>query len=211
MKLYSCHNIPKLLLTSALAICAVVGYWGAVAWTPSFIDQISHINAVNEKSAANFCMSIGGIAGCFFTPLLLRYFGIANGLKISFLGTLLSAAAIFLSFKTYSPLLSLLCLIEGFFGIQSFNLLSIWVPQIFGASLRGTASWHSLGHSQVRCCRLHSILYSVNVLFDGSYGITVCCIASACYLPGILFASFIKEAWAIPSDKQFGSSPLPNT
>jgi MFS family permease len=66
---FSRDNILKLLLTTGLGTCAIVGYWAAVAWIPSWIDQISHVNAVDQKSAATFWMSMGGIAGCFFTPL----------------------------------------------------------------------------------------------------------------------------------------------
>ncbi len=191
--IFNKDNTPKLLLATALGTCAIVGYWAGVAWIPSWIDQISHINALDQKSAATFWMGIGGLAGCFFTPLLIRYSGMSNALRISFFGTLLVVLGMLFSFKVYSPLILLLCLAEGFIGIQMFNLLCIWTPQVFNINLRGTAS--GITWAIGRLIAAGTMLCSTQLItsFHGSYAMMAAFIAGVCYLSGILLASFVKE------------------
>lgn len=178
----------RLLVTALLGASAVVGYWACVAWIPAWVNQLMASEAINERSTATTIFSVGGLAGCFMTPLLLDYIGRKNTMILAFGGGLLATVLMFLTVKTYGTELMLWCLAVGILTNIQFTALQIYIPEAFGTQVLGTATGIIFGAGRIFAVALALCGAQLIAFYGGSYAMASATLSLA-YAVGFI-ASF---------------------
>lgn len=182
----------KLIATALLSMSAIVGYWACVAWLPAWVNQLTGSVAIGERSVATTIFSIGGLVGCFATPLILDRLGRANTFKISFAGALITAVVMFISVKTYGPALLAWAFMLGVFTNLQFSALQIYIPEVFPTSMLATAAGICYGGARIFSASLTLFGAQLIALYGGSYGYASATIACV-YILGVIAAYFVLE------------------
>lgn len=182
----------QLWMTALCAMCAIIGWWGCISWIAPWINQLTGTLAVDERSMGTTMVSIGNLVGCVAVPLLLLKISRVNLLKLSFLGCWLSSTIMFLTVKSYGLTLLAWCFAVGFFGIVSFVVLVVYIPEAFAASYRATASGFTFGFGRILAAVAAVGGGQLISLFGGSYAYSAATIALI-YLLGTLIAFKLPE------------------
>ncbi len=183
----------KLMITALCATCAVIGWWGCISWIAPWINQLTGGLAVEERSIGTTAVSIGNLVGCFATPLLLGKIGRAQLLRYSFLGCWISATVMFLTIKSYGIALLAWCFTVGFFGILPFVVLIVYLPEVFPASCRATASGFTFSSGRFLAAAVAVGSGQLIGMFGGSYAYSAGAVAIV-YLIGMILSFKLPES-----------------
>ena len=134
---------------SVLLTVAIIGLWAGAVYEPSAIIQLakraglSTVQAVRLVSYGTAVLSIGTIIGCVAAPWLAELIGRKKALAAYYVGMLVVIAAAFgwafyLPDATALPVFIALLFFLGLFS-GNFAIFSLWLPELFGTEVRGTA------------------------------------------------------------------------
>ncbi len=134
---------------SILLTVAIIGLWAGAVYEPSAIIQLAKraglptVQAVRLVSYGTAVLSIGTIIGCVAAPWLAELIGRKKALAAYYVGMLVVIAAAFgwafyLPDATALPVFIGLLFFLGLFG-GNFAIFSLWLPELFGTEVRGTA------------------------------------------------------------------------
>jgi MFS family permease len=182
----------KLFWTASFAMSAIVGYWACVAWLPAWVNQLTGDIAIGERSTATTLFSIGGLVGCFLTPLILDRLGRKNTVKLSFVGGLIAAVTMFVTIKTFGLPLLLWAFALGVFTNVQFTTLQIYIPEVFPTSMLATAAGVCYGAGRVFSACLALCGGQLIAFYGGSYALASATL-SLVYIVGVIAAFFIME------------------
>ena len=182
----------KLIWTAAIAMSAIVGFWACVAWLPAWVNQLTGDIAIGERSTATTLFSIGGLVGCFVTPLILDRLGRKNTLKLSFAGGLIAAVTMFVTVKTFGLPLLLWAFALGVFTNVQFTTLQIYIPEVFPTSMLATAAGVCYGAGRIFSAALAICGGQLIAIYGGSYALASATL-SLIYIVGVVAAFFIVE------------------
>jgi MFS family permease len=182
------------LVGTALAVIATVGYQGALQWVPSWISAMLHAqgapSAIPQVSLITTVLNFGGMIGCVILPLVAEHSGRKRALLIYFLGAVIFIPTTFFLARTFLQAL-LISPLMGFFGAGVFAGFAIYFPELFPTALRATA--------QGFCYNFARVLSAVAPLAVGAivsaYGSFAPAIAvvSLVYALGLLVLMFARE------------------
>ncbi len=134
---------------SALLTIAIVGLWAGAVYEPTAIVFLSRQAGMAPPDAAKMAsygtalLSIGTILGCIAAPWLAERLGRRPTLALYYLGMMVTIAAAFgwafyLPTGTALPAFMTVLFFLGVFG-GNFAIFSLWLPELFGTEVRGTA------------------------------------------------------------------------
>jgi len=134
-------------------------------------------------------MILSGIVG----GLLVRRFGHKLCLSLSFALAFLCATGMFLTTKTFGPVLLFWILCVGFFAHFPFVVLWIYIPELFEARIRGTA--FGFTHNIGRFAAAIAVLASGALInmFGGSYALAASAVASI-YIVGVVMTIWMPKS-----------------
>jgi len=182
----------KLIWTAMIAMSAIVGFWACVSWLPAWVNQLTGDIAISERSTATTLFSIGGLVGCFVTPLILDRLGRKNTLKLAFAGGLIAAVTMFVTVKTFGlPLLAWAFALGVFTNVQ-FTTLQIYIPEVFPTSMLATAAGVCYGAGRIFSASLAICGGQLIAIYGGSYALASATL-SLVYVVGVVAAFFIVE------------------
>jgi MFS family permease len=159
----------RLLVTALLGTSAVIGYWACVAWIPAWVNQLTGGLAVAERSTATTVFSVGGLVGCFATPLIINRLGRANTFKLAFGGGLLATLGMFLLVKSYGTPLMVWCFVAGILINMQWAGLQIYIPEAFKTNVLATATGVCFGAGRIFAAVLAVCGGQLIAIYDGSY------------------------------------------
>ena len=191
-QIFNHHNIGKTILVTALASTAIVGFWAVLSWIPPWINQLVGTAAVQERSTVSIALNIGGIISGILAGSTIIIFGRRASFFFCFLGALICCLATFLTTKTYDNALIIWAFFIGFFAVQAFSLLFIYVPELFETKLRATAFGFCIQVGRLTAAAAALLGGQLISAFHGSYAMAAACI-SLFYLVGIAASVFIKN------------------
>lgn len=194
----------RLLVTALLGASAVVGYWACVAWIPAWVNQLTASEAINERSMATTIFSVGGLAGCFLTPLMLDRIGRKNTMKVAFGGGFLATICMFLTVKSYGPELMAWCLAVGILTNIQFTALQIYIPEAFGTQVLGTATGIIFGAGRIFAVALALCGAQLIALYGGSYAMASATLSLA-YAVG-----FVASFWLYKTSGEVAGITAPS-
>ena len=146
--IFNRQNRRQTAVMSALLTVAIVGLWAGAVYEPTAIVFLSRQAGLQAPQAAKMVsygtglLSIGTVLGCIAAPILAERFGRRSTLAAYYIGMMVTIAAAF-GWAFYLPANALpnfmaLLFVLGLFG-GNFALFSLWLPELFVTSVRGTA------------------------------------------------------------------------
>ncbi len=150
------------LLSGALIFGAVlIGLWGIFGWLPTWVQSLlpTGESGQTERGITMMLLGTGGILGGIASGFLVRTFGPRRTLMSTFAACIGACALLFLTNRTFSPIIyGELALLALFFGISQGSLSS-YVPALFPVSIRATATGF--------CFNVGRLFTATAVLFTG--------------------------------------------
>jgi MFS family permease len=182
----------KVLCITALATTAIVGYWAALAWIPSWISQLVGNAAVTERSITAIAMNIGAIAFTLFGGKLVHKFGRQRSLQLAFFLSFLTISSMFGCFHQYGLPVLAMAFLAGGFATLPFTILFIYVPEIFPVQARSTAFGVSVQTGRLVAAAASILGGQLISWFGGSYGAAGLTLSSI-YLFGVVACRFMPQ------------------
>lgn len=182
----------RLLVVTLIGTSAVIGYWACVAWIPAWVNQLTGTAAINERSIATVLFSIGGLFGCFITPIVCEKLGRKMCFKIAFGGGLIATAGMFILIKSYGPALLASCFVSGFLINMQWAGLQIYIPEAFKTSVLATATGICFGAGRIFAAVLAISGGQLIAIYNGSYAMA-CATLALVYCIGFIAAFWLHE------------------
>ena len=132
------RRVSLLLLMS---ISTVVGWWSASTWIPQYAAELSAKAVWPFQTAASsvvLMFSAGAFVGYICMGILADRLGRKPAIWLYYLGSLVSSLFLFL-LVTERPTLLIAAAANGFFTTGQFSWLTIYLPELFPTSVRGSA------------------------------------------------------------------------
>lgn len=186
------RNRRTIIVVTLLATSAIVGYWAGVSWMPAWINQLTGHEAVNERSTATLCMSIGGFLGALLLPVMVNNFRYSTVFKIGFVASLIAAIGTFTLIKSYGPAVNCCAFAVGVATYIPFIGLQIYIVDAFATELRGTASGIAWSFGLIIAGLAALMTAPLIATFGGSYVTAAACV-SLVYLLGVVSAFFVRQ------------------
>src|SRR5882757_9491765 len=197
--IFSGANRRRTLVNAALLTVSIVGLWAGTVYEPTAIITLAKQGGMDQLHAARMAsmgtalLSVGTILGCLVAPVLCEALGRRGSLAIFFVGM---AVCIWLSFgwafylpnglATFIAVLFFL----GFFG-GNFAIYSLWLPEQYGSSVRGTAFAFTTSFGRLIGAGVNFLL-GWAIQQHGSLGLPVACTALA-FIVGLAIVPFAAE------------------
>ncbi|MBY0356485.1 MAG: MFS transporter [Candidatus Obscuribacterales bacterium] len=190
--LFNKENCYKTWVVAALTSSAIIAWWAVLSWIPAWVNQLTGDLAVEQRSLAMFAKDFGMILSGLLGGVLIRKLGYAKCIGSCFAISFCCAVGMFLTTKTFSPILLVWILSLGFFAHVPFVVLWSYIPELFTARIRSTAFGftYNIGRLLAALAALGSgwLIQA----FSGSYAIAASTFASI-YLFGVLAAFFMPK------------------
>lgn len=191
--LFNKANFRKTLIVSMLTSSAIIGWWSVLAWIPAWINQITGLLAINERSSVMFCKDFGMILSGILGSWMIVKLGYRKTMGLSFILALFTTVSMFLSIKGFTPAIFAWVTAVGFFAHVPFVLLWAYIPELYETRIRSTAFGvtYNIGRILAAFCALGSgeLIRS----FSGNYALAAACLASI-YLVGFAVSFVMPEA-----------------
>ncbi|HBK07066.1 MAG TPA: MFS transporter [Acetobacteraceae bacterium] len=147
--IFSPRYLRRTITMSALLTIAIVGLWAGAVYEPTAIVFLSRQAGMALPQAAKMAsygtglLSIGTILGCILAPWAAERFGRRPTLAVYFVGMMVTIAlafgwAFYLPTGSALPAFMAVLFFLGLFG-GNFAIFSLWLPELFGTEVRGTA------------------------------------------------------------------------
>ncbi len=159
---------------------------------PAWINQLTGNEAVNERSTATLCMSVGGFLGALLLPFMVNHLKYCAVFKIGFIASLVTAVSTFMLIKTYGPAVNYAAFAVGVATYIPFIALQIYIVDAFKTELRGTASGIAWSFGRVIAGLAALMTGPLIAAFGGSYGTAAACV-SLIYILGLTAAFFVRQ------------------
>jgi MFS family permease len=192
VQIFNKENIVQTLKVSFITSVMIIGYWAVLAWVPPWINQLTGTSAIVERSLAAALFNVGAITGNCLSGSIINFMGRRKSFMIFFMGAFISASTMFLTIKSFGPILLAAMTIAGFFASGIFGYIYIYTPELFKARIRGTAFGFSMQVGRFAAAIAALISGQLIAFFNGSYAIAAACL-SAVYLLGFIAAFFLPE------------------
>ena len=193
--LFSKH-LRKSIVVLVLASVAIVNWWAVLSWVPAWVNRLTGSRAGTEISVVSFSMYLGSILSCLCAVSMLPVLRRRRSLAIAFAGSLALDLLMFLCVKTYGIALIVLAFGAGAFAGLPFLFLYTTVPELFPATVRGTAFGISIQTGRTLAAAAALVGGQLIAAFHGSYPIAGSFVALSNAL-GFLVA------WLIPEDENY--------
>jgi len=158
--IFSEAHRTNIIMGSIIFGTMLIGLWAIFSWLPTWIQSlVTDGDAQKPRGISMMMMGIGGLAGGFFSGLLINTLGLRKSMLLCF-GV--SAGMSFVLFKintVISPIIYAEVLVLALFFGASQGVLSVYIPNLFPVSIRGTATGF--------CFNIGRLFTAAAVLFVG--------------------------------------------
>lgn len=201
----------NLLLGSIIYGAVLVGLWGLFSWLPTWVHGLlgGASDGQAERGLTMMLLGMGGIIGGSFSGFLMRKWGSHYTLLFTFAGLIFCCGMLFLTNRTFSPVIyAEMAFLAMFFGISQ-GALSGYVPALFPAEIRATATGICFN-----ICRFFtaSAVFFVGTLVHWLGGFSNALLTFAlAFVVAIVAAFFSPETEKEPQTGSGNLDPLPET
>jgi len=190
--LISPENIRKTVIVSMLTSCAIIAWWAVLSWIPSWINQITGDLAVEQRSHVMFFKDIGMILSGILGGFIISKLGYRKCMGWTFTLAFIATVAMFMSFKTFTPMIFPFILAVGFFAHVPFVLLWGYIPELFQTRIRGTAFGITYNVGRLVAAAAAVLSGELIKVFGGSYATAASCVACI-FLLGTIVSFFMPK------------------
>jgi MFS family permease len=181
--------------------CIIFGLWSSNFWAPTVVitklvaGGATQAHALRMGAVAGLITNLGTLTGCLLMPWITGWFGSRRWTAVLFfVGSLVSVVV---SYEVVIERLDSLTLflivlpILGFFTNGVFGLFTIWLPEMFPSTLRGTGSGFAFSMGRVLGAAGPTLIGALAAA-TGSYPLAIS-LLSAIYIIGLPFIAMAPE------------------
>ena len=190
--LFSKENIRKTCIVSMLTSCAIITWWAVLSWIPSWVNQITGNLAVEARSHVMFFKDIGMIMSGILGGLIITKLGYRKCMGWTFTLAFIATVTMFMSFKTFSPLIFPCIFAVGFFAHVPFVLLWGYIPELYETRIRSTAFGVTYNVGRLIAAVATLISGELMRVLGGSYAMAASSIAGV-FLIGTVVSFFMPK------------------
>ncbi|MBZ5855919.1 MFS transporter [Flavihumibacter profundi] len=198
--IFAVHYNKDLVIGSVIFGAMLIGLWAIFSWLPTWIQSlITNGDGQKERGLSMMMLGMGGLTGGFLSGWLTNAIGLRKSMILCFS---VCAVLSFLLFKTnavFSPIIYVeIIILALFFGVSQ-GVLSVYIPNLFPVSIRGTATGF--------CFNIGRLFTATAVLFVGVLVSTLggfgnsLFIFSLVFVVGLIVTIFSKKSQDVLSDK----------
>jgi MFS family permease len=199
--IFSRQYVGRTVIMSALLTISIIGLWAGAVYEPTAIIFLSRAAGMDLPSAAKMVsygtglLSIGTILGSIAATWLAERVGRRPTLALYYLGMMVAIAtafgwAFYLPVGTALPTFMAILFFLGLFG-GNFAIFSLWLPELFGTDVRGTAFAFCTSIGRFIGAGVNFVL-AVGIAAMGTLGIPIALTAIA-FGVGLLVIPFARE------------------
>ncbi|MBC7850892.1 MAG: MFS transporter [Chitinophagaceae bacterium] len=189
---FSSGYSSTLLNGSVIFGTMLIGLWAIFSWLPTWIHTLVLSGDGHEERGLSMMMlGIGGLAGGFLSGWLMNAIGIRRSLILCFVVCAVMSLVLFKTNAVFATIILVEIAILAFFFGLSQGILSVYIPDLFPVSIRGTATGF--------CFNTGRLLTGTAVLFVGvlvtqlgGYG-NALLIFSSVFVIGLIVTIFTKQ------------------
>lgn len=139
---FSKESRGNLIIGSLIFGSVLIGLWAIFSWLPTWVQSLlpSGSDGQKERGITMMLLGIGGISGGMVSGFLIKKLGAKRTLAFTFSGCFVACVVLFLTNKTFTPVIYIeTAFLSLFFGISQGSL-SGFIPELFPVSIRATAT-----------------------------------------------------------------------
>lgn len=139
---FSKESQGNLAIGSLIFGSVLIGLWAIFSWLPTWVQSLlpSGSDGQKERGITMMLLGIGGILGGMISGFLIKKLGAKRTLAMTFSGCFIACVILFLTNKTFTPVIYLeTAFLSLFFGISQGSL-SGFIPELFPVNIRATAT-----------------------------------------------------------------------
>lgn len=186
------ENLRKTCIVSMLTSCAIIAWWAVLSWIPSWINQITGDLAVEQRSHVMFFKDIGMILSGILGGLIITKLGYRKCMGWTFALAFIATVTMFMSFKTFTPLIFPFIMAVGFFAHVPFVLLWGYIPELYATRIRGTAFGITYNVGRLVAAAAAVLSGELIKVFNGSYATAASTVACV-FLLGTIVSFFMPK------------------
>lgn len=157
---FSGHHTTDLLFGSVIFGTMLIGMWAIFSWLPTWIQSlISSGDAQEERGLSMMMLGMGGLTGGFLSGWLTNAIGPRKSMLLCFTVCMILSFILFKTNASFSPVIYAEIVILALFFGASQGVLSVYIPNLFPVSIRGTATGF--------CFNIGRLFTATAVLFVG--------------------------------------------
>ncbi len=179
----------NLLVGTTLFGATLVGLWAVFSWMPTWVQSLfaNPADGGPERGVVMMLLGGGGIVGGCFSGLVANRLGYRRTLLLTFGGSFVTCVLLFATNHTFSPVIyAETAALALFFGISQ-GALSAYVPALFPAAIRATATG--------LCFNLGRLLTATAVFFVGTLVVVLGGYGNAVLVFSLTFLLGAGVAW----------------
>lgn len=158
--IFSIHYRYRLLTGSIIFGTMLIGLWAIFSWLPTWVQTLIVVgNGQEERGISMMMLGMGGLTGGFLSGWLANAIGLRKSMLLCFLVSVICSIILFKTNSTFSPIVYIEILVMALFFGASQGILSVYIPNLFPVSIRGTATGF--------CFNIGRVVTATAVLFVG--------------------------------------------
>ena len=158
--LFSGSHIKDLILGSVIFGTMLIGLWAIFSWLPTWMQTlITSGDGQKERGIGMMMLGMGGLIGGFVSGWLINAFGARNSMLVCFSVCAVLSFVLLKTNTVFSAIIYVEIAVLAFFFGASQGVLSVYIPNLFPVSIRGTATGF--------CFNIGRLFTATAVLFVG--------------------------------------------
>ena len=199
ISLFDTENKNNIISGSLIFGTMLIGLWAIFSWMPTWVQSLFPTEDLGrqERGVTMMILGSGGIVGGALSGYLINLIGYKRTILLTFAGSFVMCFVLFKTNDTFSYLVYLeTALLAFFFGISQ-GALSSYLPELFPAAIRSTATGFCFNIGRLATA---AAVFFVGAMVQilGGYGNAVL-VFSITFLIGFVVTLFSAEA--LPHDE----------
>lgn len=160
INIFSKEHLKDLIKGSLIFGTMLIGLWAIFLWIPTWINGlITNGDGQQERGLSMMMLGMGGLTGGFLSGWLMKAIGTRRSMLVCFVSCSILSILLFKTNSTFSAAIYIEIVILALFFGASQGVLSVYIPELFPVSIRGTATGF--------CFNIGRIFTATAVLFVG--------------------------------------------
>lgn len=157
---FSIEHRYSLLIGSIVFGTMLIGLWAIFSWLPTWVQSLIVTGDGREERGVSMMMlGMGGLIGGFLSGWLANAIGLKKSLLLCFAVCVMLSFILFKTNHRFSSVIYIEVFVMALFFGASQGILSVYIPNLFPVSVRGTATGF--------CFNIGRIVTATAVLFVG--------------------------------------------
>jgi MFS family permease len=119
----------------------LIGYWASLSWIPFWVNDLLQGHGVgNERGIATMYQGLGAVLGCILSGFAAEKLGRRSTIILSAIGCFAASCLLFLTNRTFTPMVYTESAVLGFFIGLIQAVLYIYLPELFPTLVRASGT-----------------------------------------------------------------------